>query len=125
MNKVFNIEVPIAPMVADLRGECCAVYLESRKDDSEGLNPDQERIIFYSSKGAKFNGSHWDMGREDQELARAIAAIPEMYEVVNAARGVVDMFKEYGKCGDYIEGIGILQIKLDNLDEKHRMCGGR
>ena len=67
------------PWVADLRGGCCAVYPESNIDDTNGCHFDDERNIYYSSKGAKFNGNYWDMCEEARANAHLIAAAPELY----------------------------------------------
>jgi len=55
-------------LVCDLRGGCVAIYLESRKDDTNGCHKDDARNIAFSDKGAKFNGSYWEMDEATQNL---------------------------------------------------------
>lgn len=69
--------------VADIRGGCCAVYEKSRENDTAGMHSDDERNIYYSSAGAKYNGKHWEMSKEDIANAHLIAAAPDMYNLLS------------------------------------------
>lgn len=54
-------------VIADIRSGCCAIYLESRKDEKNGIEPGDERNLFFSDKGCVYNGSHWEMDEETQQ----------------------------------------------------------
>lgn len=69
--------------IADIRGGCCAVYEESRKDDTNGMSFDDDRNIYYSSKDAHFNKYCWTMSEEAIANAHLISAAPEMYEMLD------------------------------------------
>jgi hypothetical protein len=58
--------------VLDIRSGCCGIYLESRKDESPGLSAHQDRVILYSDKDAKFNGSNWEMDNKEVERFKNI-----------------------------------------------------
>lgn len=70
------------PWVADIRGGCCAVYEESRKDEQPGMHSDDDRNIYYSSSGANYNGHYWAMSEEAEANAHLIAAAPAMYAML-------------------------------------------
>jgi len=55
-------------LICDKRNGCVAIYKESKKDETNGCHADDERNIAYSSKGAEFNGSWWDMNKEVQDV---------------------------------------------------------
>lgn len=74
--------------IADLRGGCCAVYPEDRKDDTNGCHSYDPRNIFYSGGGAKYNKEKgcWDQSEEIQANAKLIAAAPELLKACSLAR---------------------------------------
>ena len=78
------------PWVADIRSGCCAVYPKIRKGDTPGLSHDDDRNIYYSSQGAKYNGRHWEMGEEPKANARLIATAPEMAELLETAIALIE-----------------------------------
>ena len=73
------------PWVVDIRSGCCAIYQWEREKDTNGLHDDDSRNLFYSSKGARFNGDHWEMDEETRANYRLIADAPMF----------LDTYKEY------------------------------
>ena len=67
---------------ADIRGGCAAIYPASRVEDTAGCHGDDSRNIAYSSKGAKFNGMHWDLDQSVEHNFRLMAAAPELLEAL-------------------------------------------
>ncbi len=55
-------------LVCDKRNGCVAIYRESDKDKTNGCHSSDDRNIAYSSKGAEFNGTHWVMDTDTQEI---------------------------------------------------------
>lgn len=51
---------------ADLRSGCCAIYLKSRKNETNGLHYYDDRNLFYSNKGALRDERGWIMDEETQ-----------------------------------------------------------
>jgi hypothetical protein len=64
------------PWKHDDRSGCTAV----RTGETPGLSSDNEDIICHSARGAKFNGSYWDMDAQTRKNFAFIAACPEMVE---------------------------------------------
>lgn len=62
-------------LVCDLRGGCCAIYKESRKEDKNGCGRDDDRNIAFSDKGATCNGSYWTMDEEVQAIYKKMVAL--------------------------------------------------
>lgn len=69
---------------ADIRSGCCAVYPESKKDDSNGISCYDDRNIYYSNKGAVYDEGYgyWTMDEESQANALLISKSPEMLEML-------------------------------------------
>jgi hypothetical protein len=76
LNKEPLRAAPTEPLIADIRVGCCAVYPESRIEDSPGLNQSQRRNVAYSTKGAKFVNGHWEMDETTAAYYRLFAAAP-------------------------------------------------
>ncbi|MES1628480.1 hypothetical protein [Escherichia coli] len=68
------------PWVADIRGGCAAVYPSCRADDTPGCHYDDDRNIAFSSKGAKYNGMHWEIDGSVVHDFNLMAAAPELLE---------------------------------------------
>lgn len=64
------------PWKLDQRSGCLAVYPAT--DDRNCLSGASNFAIHYSNKGAKFNGSFWDMDEQAKADARLISAAPEL-----------------------------------------------
>ena len=73
------------PWLADIRGGICAVYPERMANDTNGLHHDDERNIYCSTSGAKYNGKNWEMSKESIANANLIAAAPDMLEALEEA----------------------------------------
>lgn len=58
---------------ADVRNGCVAIYPISRQNEKNGISQEDDRNIFYSDKGAEFNGNHWIMDEETQDNAELFA----------------------------------------------------
>lgn len=76
-HKKFEGHTP-GPLIADVRSGCVAVYQRIRESDSEGLSPHQDRVLHYSSKGAFFDGSGWEMDNTAIKDAELFAAAPDL-----------------------------------------------
>jgi hypothetical protein len=63
--------------IADIRSGCCAVYLKSRKGDTNGCHQYDDRNIWFSSDGAKYvegpDGGHWTLPRRTIRACRKAA----------------------------------------------------
>lgn len=70
------------PWVADIRGGCAAVYPSCRADDTPGCHYDDDRNIAFSSKGAKYNGMHWEIDGSVEHDFNLMAAAPELLEAL-------------------------------------------
>lgn len=70
------------PWVADIRGGCAAVYPSCRADDTPGCHYDDDRNIAFSSKGAKYNGMHWEIDGSFEHDFNLMAAAPELLEAL-------------------------------------------
>ena len=68
--------------VADIRGGCAAVYPSCRADDMPGCHYDDDRNIAFSSKGAKYNGMHWEIDGSVEHDFNLMAAAPELLEAL-------------------------------------------
>ena len=68
--------------VADIRGGCCAVYELSKAEDTQGMQWDDDRNIYYSSLHAKWNGNQWSMSEEAVANAHLLAAAPDLYKEI-------------------------------------------
>ena len=79
--------------IADIRTGCCAVYPESRENYTNGCHNDDDRNIFYSSKGSNYNGNHWDIPDEEKANAILISKAPEMLEML---KNILEQ-REYGR----------------------------
>jgi len=55
-------------LVCDIRSGCVAIYKESHILDTNGCHIQDERNIAYSNKNAKYNGNHWEMDEETQQI---------------------------------------------------------
>lgn len=66
------------PWVADIRGGCAAIYPSCRSDDTPGCHYDDDRNIAFSSKGAKYNGMHWEIDGSVEHDFNLIAASPDL-----------------------------------------------
>ncbi len=75
----------LGPWIADIRSGCAAVYPASRFDDSNGIDPYQDRIIFFTSKGAVSDATGWTLPEEQAANARLIAAAPELLAALEYA----------------------------------------
>lgn len=94
--------------VADIRGGCCAVYEKAREDDTPGMHDDDDRNIYYSRSGAKYNGRHWEMSEEAKANAHLIAAAPEMYE---ALYGLYYGAAITGDDSEWVDDVGAILAK--------------
>lgn len=70
------------PWVADIRRGCAAVYPSCRADDTPGCHYDDDRNIAFSSKGAKYNGVHWEIDGSVEHDFNLMAAAPELLEAL-------------------------------------------
>ena len=70
------------PWVADIRGGCAVVYPSCRADDTLGCHYDDDRNIAFSSKGAKYNGMHWEIDGSVEHDFNLMAAAPELLEAL-------------------------------------------
>ncbi len=70
------------PWVADIRGGCAAIYPSCRSDDTPGCHCDDERNIAFSSKGAKYNGMHWEIDGSVEHDFNLMSAAPELLEAL-------------------------------------------
>ena len=70
------------PWVADIRGGCAAIYPSCRSDDTPGCHRDDERNIAFSSKGAKYNGMHWEIDGSVEHDFNLMSAAPELLEAL-------------------------------------------
>lgn len=92
------------PWVADIRGGCAAVYPSCRADDTPGCHYDDDRNIAFSSKGAKYNGMHWEIDGSVEHDFNLIAAAPELLEALRQLR-------------DYVEDV--CAVSSDDCHEEH------
>ena len=83
--------------MADIRSGCLAVYQESKQDQTPGCHRDDERNIYYSNKGAFFNGLHWTMDEQARIDATLIAAVPVL------TRRVIELEAEVQRLKDWQE----------------------
>ena len=84
------------PWVADIRGGCAAIYPSNRRDDTPGCHYDDDRNIAYSSKGAKYNGMHWEINGSVEHDFNLMAAAPELLE---ALRELISGYEDREKSG--------------------------
>lgn len=98
---------------ADIRSGCCAVYPENRKDDSNGINPDDDRNIYYSDKDAFYDVDYgyWTMNEESQANALLISKSPILLQAIYDS---IKPLKDAGlkEMADYHEKIYIESIDL-------------
>ena len=85
------------PWVADIRGGCAGIYPSCRYDDTPGCHHDDGRNIAFSSKGAKYNGMHWEIDGSVEHDFNLMAAAPELLEALQ------DALHMYDKDGEYPE----------------------
>ena len=78
------------PWVADIRGGCAAIYPSCRYDDTPGCHCDDDRNIVFSSKGAKYNGTHWEIDGSVEHDFNLMAAAPELLEALQNMIGAFD-----------------------------------
>lgn len=78
------------PWVADIRGGCAAIYPSCRYDDTPGCHRDDGRNIAFSSKGAKYNGMHWEIDGSVEHDFNLMAAAPELLEALRQLRDYVE-----------------------------------
>lgn len=83
--------------IADIRGGCAAIYPKDRSDDTPGCHRSDERNIAYSCKGAKFNGTHWELDDVVEHDFKVMAAAPELLEALQ------DALHAYDKHGEHSE----------------------
>lgn len=83
------------PLVADLRGGCCAVYPVDRSEDTNGCHFDDNRNIYYSSKDSSFSGNYFGMCEVAQADAHLIAAAQEMYSTLRTIGLVISGQTEF------------------------------
>lgn len=77
------------PWVADIRGGCAAIYPSCRYDDTPGCHRDDGRNIAFSSKGAKYNGMHWEIDGSVEHDFNLMAAAPELLEALQRCESVL------------------------------------
>src|SRR6185436_19835647 len=92
LNKDLLRAAPTEPLIADIRVGCCAVYPESRIEDSPGLNQSQRRNVAYSTKGAKFVNGHWEMDETTAAYYRLFAAAPTLLAEHDVLCELVDKY---------------------------------
>ena len=78
------------PWVADIRGGCAAIYPSCRYDDTPGCHRDDNRNIAFSSKGAKYNGTHWEIDGSVEHDFNLMAAAPDLLEALRQLRDYVE-----------------------------------
>lgn len=86
------------PWVADIRGGCAAIYPSCRCDDTPGCHRDDGRNIAFSSKGAKYNGMHWEIDGSVEHDFNLMAAAPELLEALQFI--INDCSRMIPKCAE-------------------------
>ena len=94
---------------ADIRSGCCVVYPVNRKDDTNGLNPNDDRNIYYSDKDAFYDNGYWTMCEESQANALLISKAPEMLKMLQS---IIFLQKE-----NYGDGVETHLALLDKVKE--------
>lgn len=97
------------PWIADIRGGCLAVYPAARENEFPGISCADDRNVHYSTKGAAYNGMHWDMCNTARANACLIAAAPELYEALR------DMITSYEVLGSPLPMSRECEVALDAL----------
>ena len=101
------------PWLADIRGGCLAVYQESKQDQTPGCHRDDERNIYYSNKGAFFNGLHWTMDEQARIDATLIAAAPVLVRRVIELEKRIAWLERLCRMVNIPEGL----LALDGLEK--------
>lgn len=78
------------PWVADIRGGCAAIYPVCRSDDTPGCHADDDRNIVFSSKGAKYNGMHWELDDSVEHDFKLMAASPDLLSALQQLLEIYD-----------------------------------
>lgn len=83
------------PWIADLRGGCCAVYPESKEDQTPGCHKDDARNLFYSNKDAVYcEEGYWEMDKETQQNFVIAAAAPDALAWIKEALPWLERMRE-------------------------------
>lgn len=103
---------------ADIRSGCCAVYPESKKDDSNGISCYDDRNIYYSNKGAVYDEGYgyWTMDEESQANALLISKSPEMLEMLKEIFKLIN--NNYDSEPELMKELGFddkLFVKIEQL----------
>lgn len=103
------------PWVADIRGGCAAIYPSCRYDDTPGCHRDDKRNIAFSSKGAKYNGMHWEIDGSVEHDFNLMAAAPELLEALQYINHAIN----HGTQMDIVKGQEMAESAINKaLGEK-------